>query len=316
MPALVNGKRDLEGKSVSVVKGIVWPSSVQSEAQLEGLRKLPCRSDDIFVATYPKCGTHWVHKLCNLIVERDSHMLPAEFNRWDLNNNWHLQGPKEGNTPIELRHEDMPSPRVVSLHTPADMLPADAERLKCPVVCVVRDPKDTLVSYYHFSNKVPILEKYDSLEDFAEIFLAGASGDRQEALDAGCPYGGYANYVLGFVEAAREGRLNVHFVSYEQLLAQPAEGILALAKFLGKDLTPEQATTIAEAASFNSMKQEAAEKDKKTGGAWSNILYRSGTAGDGSSSLDPNTATKVDEAFSQSFQGLEHLFAFLEKKSD
>ena len=42
-----------------------------SSEQLTALRALPCRPDDVFVATWPKAGTHWVAKICNLILEHD-----------------------------------------------------------------------------------------------------------------------------------------------------------------------------------------------------------------------------------------------------
>mmetsp|Transcript_70463 Transcript_70463/g.147535 ORF Transcript_70463/g.147535 Transcript_70463/m.147535 type:complete len:319 (-) Transcript_70463:69-1025(-) len=287
------GKEKGEPKD-SLVCNIVWPMMVKSEAQLDALRKLPFRADDVIVATYPKCGTHWVHKICTLILKGGGPSFPMEFNPWDLEPAWQGKGEGKGS----LRHEDIPSPRAFATHVPWDFLPQAILDLNCPIVYVMRDPADVLVSYYHFSITNPALVTPESLEAFAAQFLTGASTDRSITYEGRAPFGGLADHYLRYVEAARSGR-NIHLMSYERLTASPQEEITRLAKFLGKEIGSSEAASIAEQSSFKSMKAEAEEKDKEAGFASAHIFYRKGETGSAEKELPPELAEKASKAFEE-----------------
>ena len=49
------------------VGGILYPPFVPAE-HLEKLKSFPVRADDIFVASYPKSGTHWLVKIVHLLL--------------------------------------------------------------------------------------------------------------------------------------------------------------------------------------------------------------------------------------------------------
>lgn len=300
-----------------LLHGLLWLSHTRSEAQVDAFRALPGRPDDVFVATFPKCGTHWVHKLCCLILNVDRFNFPTEFNHWENGFVWTGKGAGKGDLP----HCDIPSPRVMSTHVPVDFLPADALKLGCRIVYVLREPKDTLVSYYHFSCSNPWIKTPSSLEEFAETFLAGASLDRTIVTAAGAVQGGYAAHVMDYVKAARGGA-NIYIASYDRLQARPIEEITALAEFLGVHLSPEIAEEVRQKGSFSSMKAEAKGKEDAgqglvphDGKGFSDILYRKGERGDGAATLSEELARRTDQAFGKAFAPIAELFAVPELAS-
>jgi len=284
----------------SKVHNILWPHMVKSEAQLEALRKLPFKAGDVMVATYPKCGTHWVHKICTLIQEGHGLFFPMEFNPWDVVDGFQGKGEGKGN----LRLEDIPSPRAFGTHVPFDFLPQALLDLNCPIVYVMRNPMDALVSYYHHSISNPDSVTPDSLEAFVTEFISGASSDRMVAFEGGAPYGGLVDHYRQYVEAAKKGR-NIFLTSYEKLMASTHDEIKRMAKFLGKDLSDSQVEAIVEQSSFKSMKSAAEEK---AGADTASIFFRKGERGSGDKELPPELSEKVAKAFDEPLADLAKEF--------
>jgi estrone sulfotransferase len=56
---------------------------------------------------------------------------------------------------VELTYVDMlPSPRLLSTHMPFSLFPKPITNCCCRVVYIYREPKDALVSQWHFQNKI------------------------------------------------------------------------------------------------------------------------------------------------------------------
>jgi len=313
-PASGTGKDKGLPTDSKVLHGIKWPALVRSEAQLAAFRALPCRADDVFVATYPKCGIHEVHKLCQLILKVESLMFPAEFNKWEEGPVWTGKGAGKGDLP----HADIPAPRIVATHVPVDFLPSEIAKLGCRVVYVVREPKDVLVSYYHDSQSNPFIETPPTLEAFAEAFIAGASLDVETSTKGGAYLGGYATHVLQYVKAARAGG-KIYLMSYDRLLENPHTEIAGLAKFLGADLDAEGLEAVRSQGSFASMQALATKKEEdETGsGAFANqkdegspqIQWGKGERGYGEKTLGAEQARRADEAFGAAFASISDVFA-------
>ena len=64
--------------------------------------------------------------------------------------------------------EKMPSPRLIKTHLPLDFLPDDA--LTGKVIYITRNPKDTVVSYYHFARMLAFSSFEGSFEHFLRLF--------------------------------------------------------------------------------------------------------------------------------------------------
>ena len=129
-----------------------------TSAQFE---RMVLRPTDVILASYPRSGTHWVYNAIRLLTLTGS-------------------GPAPGDQPMALAESNVCSleellgrergePRVVVTHAPAQWLPALMGRSGSgKLVYVCRDPRDALVSNYHFES-VPCR---DGWEGCVERFLA------------------------------------------------------------------------------------------------------------------------------------------------
>ncbi|MFQ6623642.1 hypothetical protein Gotur_003350 [Gossypium turneri] len=155
------------------------------------------RPTDIIVATSPKCGTTWLRALVFSIINRNSfdfsdHPL-RKANPRDLVNflEAHIRG--DGST---TSIDGLLSPLLISTHLPYSLFPEcmTDDTSACRFIYICRDPKDVLVSKWHFTNKlrpkgVPPL----SLEEAFDLFCKGVSH-----------YGPFWDHVLGYWKASLE----------------------------------------------------------------------------------------------------------------
>jgi hypothetical protein len=122
------------------VRGLLVPSVVKQEA-LDKLKELELYTDDVWVVTYPKCGTTWTQQIVRLIrnngVQDDVRITTAVP--------WVEAGP-----PINtVRAEDVPRPRAFKSHFPYDLLPCGPPHTTpCKYIYVTRNPKDAAVSLF------------------------------------------------------------------------------------------------------------------------------------------------------------------------
>ncbi|KAL0286618.1 UNVERIFIED_CONTAM: Cytosolic sulfotransferase 6 [Sesamum angustifolium] len=117
---------------------------------------------DVIVASFPKTGTTWLKALLYSIVNRSSkhrltvenpHSLVPFLEYFDTDG----KPPYESKTalPPDINH----SRRIFSTHMPYQLLAKTLDSLACRVVYVTRNPKDTLVSSWHFVKKKLSLER-------------------------------------------------------------------------------------------------------------------------------------------------------------
>ncbi|KAJ8032512.1 Sulfotransferase family cytosolic 1B member 1 [Holothuria leucospilota] len=104
------------------------------------------RSDDIFICTYPKSGTHWMQELVHLILNdgdptklTHSHrrIVMEAIERTDVE----LGCLATGTPNFELMSED-PSPRVFTTHLRKDLLPEQIWKRRSKVTFQIALIKD------------------------------------------------------------------------------------------------------------------------------------------------------------------------------
>lgn len=72
---------------------------------------------------------------------------------------------------IEKMFESFPSPRVFKSHLRYQLIPKATDKTRKPCyIYVMRNPKDTAVSYYHF---IPAIKDPSSWETFFDQFIKG-----------------------------------------------------------------------------------------------------------------------------------------------
>lgn len=169
------------------------------------------RPDDIFVASYPKCGTTWVQCIVQCIL--NDGVLP------DNSVDFMLESPF-----IDLMGAEgpdkMPRPGAIKTHLPFDKVPYSSD---AKYVYVTRNPYDCCVSYYHHMLNKPSNPPEDNdFGHFLERFIRGELN-----------FGGYFPHLLSWYE--RRHCPNILFLTFEELKRDAARGILKVADFLGED---------------------------------------------------------------------------------
>ncbi|XP_042358594.1 amine sulfotransferase-like [Plectropomus leopardus] len=243
-------------RRIFLVKGKLRPSD------LDALKHFEIRPTDLFLVTYPKSGTAWMQQILVQIMEA-AHPDWAE----DVSNRALVPWLEERSLDNPCR--ERPDPRIFGSHLPPDMLPQGVKDKQIKVVYVRRNPKDVLVSLYHFAQSWVMLETPRSFEDFFQQFL-----------DGNVYMGSWFEHVREYHEA--QDQLNIHFVQYEDMLKDLRGEVVKLCAFLGKDLTDEAIDRVVEASTFKNMKNnpKANYKDLLETNRYKKETMRKGIAGD------------------------------------
>ncbi|KAI3807634.1 hypothetical protein L1987_23566 [Smallanthus sonchifolius] len=192
------------------------------------------RSTDIFLASSMKTGTTWLRSLMFTTLNRSC---------FDLSDHPLLRmGPHECFPVLDLyKPEDyaitnmealLPSPRLFATHFPHKLLPSSITDPSsgCKFVYVCRDPKDVLVSMWHFLHNLRPKELPPlSFDQVFERFCEGVT-----------VYGSYWDHVLGFWEATFESPDKILFFKYEEIKRDPEAHVKKLAEFMGVPISVQE----------------------------------------------------------------------------
>ncbi|XP_051274299.1 sulfotransferase 6B1 [Dicentrarchus labrax] len=256
--------------------GVLYPRIMCPEDHLKSLENITAREDDIMLVAYPKCGFNWMVGVIRKIIteatgmKTESKMPPLiEF---------------FGPDALKVM-EEAPSPRLLGTHMHPDNIPNSFYEKKTKMLVIFRNPKDTLVSYYHFSNNNPVLPG-ESWESFYSNFISGEVS-----------WGSYFDHALAWEK--RMDDPSVMVVTYEELKQDLTESIRQITTFFGFSLTEAQVQQIAEGSTFNAMKKNSANSHAGVG----NIIFRKGEVGDWKNHFTPEQSQEMDEAFNKHLAG-------------
>ena len=140
------------------------PPGVSAAAVRNIIENLSVRKDDVFVATYPKCGTTWMQQIVKLIWNNG-----VEDNR-DVDEvlPWiELMTIEEINV--------VKSPRGFKTHLPFHLMPGGIPSVNthAKYINVYRNPKDAAVSFFYQVTSSPKMEL--DWNTFFENFVIGGS---------------------------------------------------------------------------------------------------------------------------------------------
>ncbi|XP_041959273.1 sulfotransferase 6B1-like [Alosa sapidissima] len=256
-------------------KGILYPTIMSPMENLEALRTLEARQEDVVLVAYPKCGFHWMvgvlRKIMSTAAGKTIEMGPPhlEFMSPDMQK--------------ALAQEA--SPRLMATHLhPDEMHPSFREK-KAKILVVWRNPKDTLVSFYHFMNKNPVLPSVE-WDKFFSDFMSG------EVL-----YGSYFDHAVAWEKLFNDP--NVKMITFEDMKEDLIRGIREVSQFFGFTLTDEQIQTISGQSTFDAMKDDA----NKTHGKFSHVVFRKGEVGDWRNHFSEAQSQQMDEEFNKRLAG-------------
>eukprot|EP00112_Aurelia_sp_Birch-Aquarium-sp1_P019643 Seg4902.2 transcript_id=Seg4902.2/GoldUCD/mRNA.D3Y31 product="Sulfotransferase 1C4" protein_id=Seg4902.2/GoldUCD/D3Y31 len=269
------------------------------------------RADDVYVFAFAKNGTTWTQELvwcvqndCDIekaksmpLMQRVPFMdmpMIADFMPKDkMPDMPQLQGD------MLARMEKMPSPRMLKSHLPFYLLPDDLLD-KCKVVLCIRNPKDTVVSYFHHEKLIKVHGFDGDFESYFNLFMDDMS-----------MYCSYFDYVT---EAwKRRDHPNLCLLKFEDMKKDQASSVRKVAKFLGKDLSDEQVEILVEHLSFKKMKENRAVNGEDMRGkafAMKGDFIRKGQVGDWKNYLTDEMNKKMDAAIEKYLKpvGLEFVY--------
>ena len=203
---------------------------------MERMRE-PLQPTDVVIATFPKAGTTWTQQICHGLRSRGD----MNFKEVSHVSPWIERGHMFGTDAWTPQHFP---PRVFKTHLEYANVNKGARYIH-----VVREPKDTLVSFYRFMANGVIDASALSLEDFAEVWLF--SDQLAERTDSTAPFGpnlyNYWRHLLDWQAACEQAP--VLTLAYEHMQQDLRGHVARIATFMGLnadaatlDIATQQAT--------------------------------------------------------------------------
>ncbi|KAL6871042.1 hypothetical protein ACP4OV_014890 [Aristida adscensionis] len=283
---------------------------------------------DVLLASFPKSGTTWLKALAFAITHRSVHSpldLDAGGGRHPLlSRNPHdcvkfIESLRYLEEEEEEEKEDddggggggaPPPPRLLATHLPYTLLPrhATAEESVCRIVYISRDPKDTLVSLWHFKDHVQMGSTAMSFEEAFELYLRGC-----------CGLGPQWEHARGYWEASRRRPSRVLCLRYEEMLQAPAASLRKMAEFMGRPFSAaEEAAGVVDAVlELCSIEKQRGLAVNTTGAYTAKGLvtienkhfFRKGVAGDWRNHMTSEMAARMDGVVDEALKGSGFAFA-------
>ena len=264
------------------------------------------RKEDVYVLTFPKNGTTWTQELVWLLQNDcnfdEATTVPLEKRSPFMDFSVYIDFLKK-DLPQLLQGdflktiEDMPSPRLLKSHFHFCLLPDDLMEKSKAVICL-RNPKDTVVSYYHHE-KIRRAHRYEG--DFPTYF--------DLFMDNLLLYSSYFEYTK---EAWKlRNHPNVCLLFFEDMKKDLASSVRKVAKFLGKQVAKGKVEELVDHLSFKKMKNNPAvnrkHEEAKKYIRGDGHFMRKGEVGDWKKYFTDEMNKRMDEAVEKHFKpiGLE-----------
>ncbi|GFQ81587.1 sulfotransferase 1C4 [Trichonephila clavata] len=239
----------------AIMNGILYPEMFSLKCFKEALEYKP-QPGDVFIDTYPKCGTTWMQNVALYVFRKGKELEdPTEFFR---------AAPFIDMLGMEGINS-MPRPGAFKTHLPYSHLPYSPE---AKYIFVARNPKDCCVSFFHHARNHPGFGYWDGeFDDFFELFMAGELG-----------YNDYFDHLLDWYP--HRNNPNVFYTRFEDMKKDMTSVVLKLSKFLGQEYTDviekdnSVLNNILQYSAFDYMKKKLSEvHDAQKGTSFSGPVF-------------------------------------------
>jgi hypothetical protein len=200
-------------------------------------RDLRIWPDDVFLVSFPKSGNTWTRFLIGNLV------YPNE--RVDFANIHRLIPDPYGTSKRDF--DRMSRPRIIKSH--------ECFEPRYPrVMYIVRDPRDVVVSQYHYHRKCNKIEDGYPMEKFVARFLAGET----------CPHGSWGESVTTWL-TSRYKDPRFLLLRYEDMVADPRRELARVATFLNIPTDAERISQAVDRSAADRMRKlEKLQSDKNS----------------------------------------------------
>ncbi|XP_042902650.1 sulfotransferase ssu-1-like [Parasteatoda tepidariorum] len=262
--------------------GLILGPGIKIKLYEQALTYIP-ENDDVFIVTYPKCGTTWTQ---NILYLAKNNGQPLEMGQNINHYVPHLED--DGKDVVEK----LPRPRIIKTHLPFHLIPKNKQ---AKYIYIARNPKDCCVSFFHHTKGFKRYNFEDgTFDEYFELFLSGKvdSGD-------------YFDNLLSWYEHRNDP--NVLFLLYEDMKTDIHSCIRKMGNFLGGSF--QQATedsvildSIVQHSNFDTMKNTpamwASERPKHV-----SPFIRKGKVGDWRNHFSDEQSKRLDQKFDQKLSG-------------
>ncbi|XP_062841826.1 sulfotransferase family 2, cytosolic sulfotransferase 3 [Trichomycterus rosablanca] len=277
--------------------GLLLPKISHSVESISYFEKFEFKDDDVIAVTYPKSGTTWIQEILPPILNGGDLTPVLTIPNWD-------RVPWLEETRAALNMDKLSSPRAFVSHMPYHLMPRSFFSSKAKVIYIARNPKDVMVSSYHFHQMASFLHDPGTFENFVDSFLAGQ-----------VMFGKWTDHVKSW----RNSNLGdgILYVTYEELIEDLHGVVERIAGFLGRQLSEESLKRVTEHAEFKNMKDntmsnyslvpvEVMDKNKTH-------FLRKGIAGDWKNHFSAELEVKCNASISEELQGIDVKFPWDKK---
>ena len=230
------------GPRYKIVNGYKFPHDFKV---VEDALKYEAKPDDLFIVTFPKCGTTWTQQIVGLILHNGDLPDGKVFKACPF-----LEYVGRGVV------EKMKQPFAIKTHLHYDIQP---KHPTAKYIFVLRNPKDTAVSFYYHQVLFPdYIGEGVTFSEYLPYFLRGEQ-----------QYGDYYDWVLSWWPHRNDP--NVLFLLYEDMKSDIKSNVLKIASFIGKEYKDKLLvndgqilTKVIERSSLQSMQKGVNEEIKRT----------------------------------------------------
>ncbi|XP_058118163.1 luciferin sulfotransferase-like [Anopheles ziemanni] len=280
---------------------------------LEPIQQITVYEDDVWVITFPKCGTTWTQEMVWLLNNGLDYDRAGKLSLEDRFPFLELSGAltlMDGDS--VGRVQDLKRPRHIKSHLPMMLLPEAVATVRPKIIYVSRNPKDAATSFYHHYRNIV---GYDGPKEyFFDAFLNDS-----------LIYAPFGRHVRDYWEYSKNPVGNCLFLTYEQMKRDLGGVIAKVSTFLGKHYTESEVIELKDHLSVDAMRNnkscnmddllEWARKTNYSDERKQNTknefkFIRSGTVGSYQQDMDEEYVQRFEQYEKSIIQGTDFNFFF------